>query len=53
MAEEAKKEIREYYQPFLPTTQPGIVHALINATNFELKLRLIQMARENAIRGCL
>lgn len=49
--EVAPKAIREYFQPTLPTDQPGVVNVPINVNNFELKLGLIQMTRNIASRG--
>jgi len=51
MAEEIPKAIRDYFQPTLPASQPGIMNVPINVNNFELKPGLIQMARELAFRG--
>lgn len=44
------KEIQEYFQPSLPTVQPGIVNVPINVNNFEFKSMLTQMARDIVFR---
>ncbi|MCQ7416323.1 retrotransposon gag domain-containing protein, partial [Salmonella enterica] len=49
--EEAPKAIRDFLQPVLPTENSGIIYAPIQATNFELKTGLIQMARDNSFKG--
>lgn len=53
MAEEQPKTIREYFQPILPGTQPGIVNTPMSVNNFELKPDFIQMARALLFKGRL
>ena len=48
MVEEIPKAIWDYFQPTLLKNQSSIMNVSINVNNFELKPRLIQMARELA-----
>ncbi|XP_038906874.1 uncharacterized protein LOC120092758 [Benincasa hispida] len=48
---EAVRTIRDYFEPVVPTTQMGIAETPINASNFELKLGLIQMAQDLCYTG--
>ena len=54
MAQQAEtKTITNYFQPIVPTAQPGIVQTSLDVNNLELKLGLIQMARDCAFKGSL